>query len=58
MQIYGALGLTSDLPIELFWREQRANMITEGATEVLKTTLARHILKAYAPRIEGAGAGS
>jgi acyl-CoA dehydrogenase len=48
MQIYGALGLTNDLPIELFWREQRANMITEGATEVLKTTLARHILKDYA----------
>jgi acyl-CoA dehydrogenase len=48
MQIYGALGLTSDLPIELFWREQRANMITEGSTEVLKTTLARHILKEYA----------
>jgi acyl-CoA dehydrogenase len=48
MQIYGALGLTTDLPIELFWREQRANMITEGSTEVLKTTLARHILKEYA----------
>ena len=58
MQIYGALGLTSDLPIELFWREQRANMITEGATEVLKTTLARHILKDYAPAAEGTEASS
>ena len=48
MQIHGALGLTTDLPIESFWREQRAFMITEGATEVLKTTLARHILKEYA----------
>ncbi len=48
MQIHGALGLTTDLPIAAFWREQRANMITEGATEVLKTVLARQILKDYA----------
>lgn len=48
MQIYGALGLTTDLPIETFWREQRGFMITEGATEVLKTTLARHIFRDYA----------
>jgi acyl-CoA dehydrogenase len=48
MQIYGGLGLTTDTPIETFWRDQRSMIITEGATEVLKLTLARDILKRYA----------
>ena len=47
MQIYGGLGLTTDTPIETFWRDQRSMIITEGATEVLKLTLAREILKRY-----------
>lgn len=47
MQIHGALGLTTDLPIQTFWHDQRSFLITEGATEVLKTTLARHILRDY-----------
>jgi acyl-CoA dehydrogenase len=48
MQIFGGLGLTTDTPIETFWRDQRSMIITEGATEVLKLTLARDILKQYA----------
>ena len=48
MQIFGGLGLTTDTPIETFWRDQRSMIITEGATEVLKLTLARDILKRYA----------
>ena len=47
MQIYGGVGLTTDTPIESFWRDQRGMIVTEGSTEVLKTTLARHILKTY-----------
>jgi acyl-CoA dehydrogenase len=48
MQIYGGLGLTTDLPIESFWRDQRSMIITEGPTEVLKMALARHVVRKYA----------
>lgn len=47
MQIFGGLGLTTDTPIETLWRDQRSMCITEGATEVLKMALARHVLKLY-----------
>lgn len=50
MQIYGGLGLTTDFPIETFWREQRSMMITEGPTEVLKMSLARYVIKEYGSR--------
>lgn len=50
LQIHGGIGLTTDYPIETFWRDQRSFTITEGPTEILKMTLARHILKTYAPR--------
>ena len=47
MQIHGGIGLTTDLPIERMWRQQRSYRITEGATEVMKMAIARHVLKAY-----------
>ena len=47
MQIHGGIGLSTDLPIETLWRDQRSMQITEGPTEVLKMTLARHVLKEY-----------
>jgi len=47
MQIHGGIGLTTDLPIEKFWRQQRSYRITEGATEVMKMVIARHVLKTY-----------
>lgn len=47
MQIHGGIGLTTDLPIEKMWRQQRSYRITEGATEVMKMVIARHILKTY-----------
>jgi acyl-CoA dehydrogenase len=50
LQIYGGIGLTTDFPIETFWRDQRSFTITEGPTEILKMTVARHVLKAYAPK--------
>ncbi len=49
LQIHGGIGLTTDFPIETFWRDQRSFTITEGPTEILKMTLARHVLKQYAP---------
>ncbi|MDR0480285.1 MAG: acyl-CoA/acyl-ACP dehydrogenase [Gallionellaceae bacterium] len=47
MQLHGGMGLTQGSPIERFWRDLRSYRITEGPTEVLKTTLARQILKHY-----------
>jgi acyl-CoA dehydrogenase len=45
MQIHGGIALTKDLPIERFWRQQRSFRITEGATEVMKMVIARHLLR-------------
>ncbi|MDE0795828.1 MAG: acyl-CoA dehydrogenase family protein [Alphaproteobacteria bacterium] len=47
MQIHGGMGLTTDLPIERMWRDQRSFIITEGPTEILKMALARHVLRQY-----------
>ncbi len=47
MQIHGGIGLTTDLPIERMWRQQRSYRITEGASEVMRTVLARHVMKKY-----------
>jgi acyl-CoA dehydrogenase len=47
LQIHGGIGLTTDLPIEKMWRQQRSYRITEGASEVMKMAIARHVLKAY-----------
>jgi acyl-CoA dehydrogenase len=48
MQIHGGIALTTDLPIEKMWRQRRSFRITEGATEVMKMVIARHVLKTYA----------
>jgi acyl-CoA dehydrogenase len=47
LQIHGGIGLTTDLPIEKMWRQQRSYRITEGASEVMKMVIARHVLKVY-----------
>jgi acyl-CoA dehydrogenase len=47
MQVHGGMGLTTDLPIEKFWRDLRSFMITEGPEEILKHTLSRHVLNLY-----------
>ena len=47
MQIHGGIALTTDLVIEKLWRQQRSYRITEGATEVMKMVIARHVLKTY-----------
>jgi acyl-CoA dehydrogenase len=47
MELHGGIGLTTDLPIEKFWRNQRSFMITEGPIEILKATLARTVLRNY-----------
>jgi acyl-CoA dehydrogenase len=47
IQIHGGVGLTRELPIEKFWRDQRSMMITEGPEEILKTVLARRVFELY-----------
>ncbi len=47
MQVHGGIGLTTDLPIEKMWRQQRSYRITEGASEVMRTVIARHVMKTY-----------
>jgi acyl-CoA dehydrogenase len=48
LQIHGGAGLTRELPIEKFWRDQRSMMITEGPEEILKSALARRVFELYA----------
>ncbi len=45
LQLHGGIGLTTELPIEKFWRDQRSFMITEGPTEVLRTALAKLVVR-------------
>jgi acyl-CoA dehydrogenase len=47
MQIHGGIGLSRELPIETFFRDQRSMMITEGPNEVLQTALARIVLDRF-----------
>ena len=47
LQIHGGIGLTTDLPIELWFRDQRSRLITEGASEVMRMVIARHVLRQY-----------
>jgi acyl-CoA dehydrogenase len=44
IQVHGALGLTSDLPLELMYREARYARIYDGPDEVHRSSVARRIL--------------
>jgi acyl-CoA dehydrogenase len=46
IQIHGSIGLTTDLPLERWFRQMRSIRITEGATEVMRWRLARNLLRA------------
>jgi alkylation response protein AidB-like acyl-CoA dehydrogenase len=45
VQLFGGLGVTSDVPVERLYREIRALRIYEGATEVQQLIIARELLK-------------
>lgn len=47
MQIHGGMGLTTEMPIERMWREQRSFIITEGAAEVMRASIARKVYEIY-----------
>jgi len=46
LQIHGGIGLTTDLPVERIWRDQRSHMITEGTPEIMRMVIARTALRA------------
>lgn len=45
LQIFGGLGVVSEVPVERLYREIRALRIYEGATEVQQLIIARELLK-------------
>ena len=45
VQIFGALGVVSEAPVERLYRDIRALRIYEGATEVQKLIIARELLE-------------
>jgi len=52
IQVCGALGYSSDLPVEAWYRGTRFGPIGDGPDEVHKAVLARTLLKGYSP-VEG-----
>nr|WP_315481424.1 acyl-CoA dehydrogenase family protein [uncultured Undibacterium sp.] len=47
VQMFGGMGVMSEVPVERLYREIRALRIYEGATEVQQLIIAREILKDY-----------
>ena len=47
IQVHGALGYTTDMPLEAMYRSARAARIYDGPDEVHKVTIARKVLKGY-----------
>lgn len=47
LQIHGGIGLTTDLPLAKWFCDQRSRLITEGASEVMRMVIARHVLQKY-----------
>lgn len=45
IQVHGALGVTSDTPLEFMYREARYARLYDGPDEVHKMTVARHMLR-------------
>jgi acyl-CoA dehydrogenase len=49
LQAHGALGYSTDLPLEAMYRYARAARIYDGPDEVHRQSVARRILRGYAP---------
>ncbi len=49
IQTHGALGYSTDMPLERMYRWARAARIYDGPDEVHRQTVARHALKNYTP---------
>jgi acyl-CoA dehydrogenase len=44
LQLHGALGMSTELPFERWFRDLRVKRLGEGATEVLRTQIARALI--------------
>jgi acyl-CoA dehydrogenase len=49
IQVHGALGFTTDMPLEEMYKWSRAARLYDGPDEVHKVTVAKRILKGYEP---------
>ena len=47
VQIYGGMGLMSELPIERFWRDARVERIWDGTSEIQRHIISRSLLRAH-----------
>ncbi|MGE5222506.1 MAG: acyl-CoA dehydrogenase family protein [Omnitrophica WOR_2 bacterium] len=47
IQVHGGMGMTDNLPLAYWYRNERATRIYDGPDEVHKISVARHILKEY-----------
>ena len=45
LQVYGGMGLMSELPLERFWRDARAERIWDGTSEIQRHIIARSLLR-------------
>jgi len=53
LQLHGALGYSTDLPLEQMYRFARAARIYDGPDEVHRQSVARQILRGYQPPPDG-----
>jgi acyl-CoA dehydrogenase len=53
VQLHGALGYSTDLPLEAMYRYARAARLYDGPDEVHRQSVARAILRGYAPPEDG-----
>jgi acyl-CoA dehydrogenase len=53
LQVHGALGYSTDLPLEAMYRYARAARIYDGPDEVHRQSVARQILRDYEPPPDG-----
>ena len=53
LQVHGALGYSTDLPLEQMYRYARAARIYDGPDEVHRQSVARQLLRGYDPPADG-----
>ena len=46
VQVFGGMGLMSDLPVERFWRDARVERIWDGTSEIQRHIISRSMLRA------------
>ena len=47
LQIFGGMGLMSDLPLERFWRDARVERIWDGTSEIQRHIISRELLRPH-----------